>query len=150
MIRGVIEAMLGEVGRSVLAFYEAHALTLSLLILAYGLLMYLSWANLVRIYRYLVVAAAQALGQAPGRAAGDGPGLPLPWQAAVDSVRFPLVARRAGLWPMRKSVRAAQAIIDERELLQHAQAVADGADLRRITPAYRLAPPRKVEGHGEN
>jgi hypothetical protein len=154
MIRGLVESLLGEAGRTMLRFYESHALTLGLIIVAYGVLMYLSWTTLVRIYRYLVVAAAVELGQERERRSG-GPKkastLPsLPWQAAVDSVRFPLVSREAGLLPIRKSVHAVQSIVDERELLQHALAVANGADPRRIAPTYRLARPRQVEKHGKN
>jgi hypothetical protein len=154
MIRGLVESLLGEAGRTVLRFYESHALILGLIIVAYGVLMYLAWTNLVRIYRYLVVAAAAELGQERERRSGGskkaGKLPPLPWQAAVDSVRFPLVARQAGLLPIRKSVHAVQSIIDERELLQHALAVANGADPRRIAPTYRLARLRQVEKHGKN
>ena len=151
MIRGLVESMLGAVGRSVLVFYEAHVVILSLVIIAYGVLMFLAWMNLVRIYRYLVVFAAAEIDPerkpTPGGAKRTAKLPTLPWQAAVDSVRFPLVSRRAGLLPMRKRVPAVQSIIDEHELLQHALAVADGADPRRISPAYRLADPKAINKH---
>ena len=43
-----------------------------------------------------------------------------------------------------------QSIVDERELLEHALAVANGADPRRIAPTYRLARPKQVAKHGKN
>jgi hypothetical protein len=164
MIRGLVEAMVGKAGTSVLHYYEGHALVLGLVIVLYGLLMYLSWSNLVRIYRYLVVAAAQSLTPAsesagtparhggskrPAKAARPG-STELPWQAAVDSARFPLVSKRVALLPVRKSVEAVKAIIDERELWEHARLVADGADIRRISPEYRLLPPKQVGSNGKN
>lgn len=165
MIRGLVESMIGAAGASVLQFYEAHALVLGLVIVLYGILMYLSWSNLVRIYRYLVATAAATLtpSDEPGsqqrrrhgaRASKPKTGRPglteLPWQEAVDKARFPLVSRRAGLLPMRKSIEAAKSIIDERELWEHARLVANGVDLRRIAPEYRLMGPRQVEKHGKD
>lgn len=164
MIRGLVEAMIGDAGASALRYYEAHALVLGLIIVVYGFVMYWSWSNLVRVYRYLVAAAAATLTpgektaarphgrSAPGSAkpkSGHGR-VELPWQAAVDSVNFPFVARRAGLLPMRKSVASARSIIDERELWEHARLVANGADVRRVAPEYRLMGPRQVEKDGKD
>ncbi len=168
MIRGLIETTLGQAGRAVLQFYEQHALVLGLIIVAYGILMFLSWQNLVHIYRFLVGMAAATLMDAgesstsprpDGGKRRRGDGQPtrertsrpeLPWQAAVDSVRFPFVSARAGLRPLRKTVAAAKSIIDERELWEHARAVAAGADVRRVAPAYRLTPPKRMEPHGKD
>jgi hypothetical protein len=165
MIRGLVEVMIGKAGTSVLHYYEGHALVLGLIIVLYGFLMYFSWSNLVQIYRYLVAAAAETLtcssdpaaqpanpnGAKRSRQKAPRPGMSeLPWQDAVDSVRFPLVSRRSGLLPMRKSVDAARSIIDERELWEHARLVANGADLRRISPEYRLMPAKQVGTHGKD
>ncbi len=165
MIRGLVESMIGEAGTSVLGFYEAHALVLGLVIVLYGVLMYLSWSNLVRIYRYLVVAAAATLtpevetsaperrrhGASTPKPKAARPGrTELPWQEAVEKAGFPFVSRAAGLLPMRKSVEAVKAIIDERELWEHARLVANGANLRRIAPEYRLMGPRQVAKHGKD
>lgn len=164
MIRGLIESMIGDAGTSALRFYEAHALLIGSLIVLYGVLMYLSWSNLVRIYRYLVLAAAatltpdetavQSRGRHGAKASRPKTGRPgsaeLPWEEAVASARFPLVSRRAGLLPIRKSIAAAQSIIDERELWEHAQMVARGANIRRVAPEYRLMGPRQVEKHGKD
>lgn len=171
MIRGVVEGMLGEAGRFVLRLYEQNALLLGLIIVAYGILMFLAWQNLIHIYRFLVQAAAASLaiepekpaapedakrhrrgvsgGQARG-AARRAAAVDLPWQAAVDSVRFPFVSPRAGLWPHRKSVLAVKKIVDERELWDHARAVAAGADVRNIAPVYRLASRRQTGTDGKD
>jgi hypothetical protein len=167
MIRGLVEAMLGQAGTSVLRYYEGHVLVLGTLIVLYGVLMWLSWNNLVGIYRRLVLAAAETLRQegasqagnsnaaarpAGGRRADRKTGgrktADLPWQEAVDKARFPLVSRQAALLPVRKSVAAAKSIIDERELWQHAQLVANGANIRRIVPDYRLMPRKQGARQG--
>ncbi len=164
MIRGLVESMIGDAGASALRFYEAHALVIGLVIVLYGTLMYLSWSNVVRIYRYLVLAAAATLkpdetrssrrGRHGARTAKPKIGRPgfaeLPWEQAVAAARFPLVSRRSGLLPMRKSIAAVQSIIDERELWEHALLVAKGVNIRRIAPEYRLMSPKQVEKHGKN
>jgi hypothetical protein len=161
MIRGLIDSMLGDAGRSVLQFYEQHALLFGLVIVAYGICMYLSWQNLIQIYRFLVLAAAATLKADPSTAQptgmnrrpkgrSDETDVALPWQQAVDSVRFPFVSPRAGLWPQRKSIAAAQKIIDPVELWEHARAVAAGVDVRRISPAYRLAAPQRTRAGGKD
>jgi len=59
MVRSFVEAILGEVGRQLLFAYEANAYWINWVVLAYGVIMFASWLNLVRIYRYLIVEMAK-------------------------------------------------------------------------------------------
>ena len=59
MVRSFVEVMLGEVGRQILYYYEANAFWLNWIVLIYGVIMFASWMNLVRIYRYLIIEVAK-------------------------------------------------------------------------------------------
>jgi hypothetical protein len=141
MIREVIEAMMGGLFRSLLAFYEAYALPLNLLVSAYGVTMLLAWQNLVRIYRYLVVAVAKQIHLDPGLSAQSsvrqvGERVAIPWAEAVKRANFPLIGSQVMPWPLLKSVEAVQRSVDRDELLKHALAVLNGSHPLRIMPTY--------------
>ncbi len=143
MIRALVEGMLGEFGRQVLYFYEAHALVLNLIVIAYGLIMLLSWQNLAYIYRYMVVRVARQVPLHPGLNHKSpvkkiATAIPLPWQDALSASRFPLVASQVALVPVPKSAQALQKIFNQDELYQHALDVLNGADARKIQPSYKL------------
>jgi hypothetical protein len=142
MVRSLVEAMLGEAGRQILYFYEAHALPINMVVLTYGLIMLMSWVTTIRVYRYLVVAVARQIHLHPdlnrkSTAKRIRDSLEIPWQEAVDAAPFPLVASQVALIPTRKSVIAIQRLFDEREMIQHAQEVLKGADPRKVRPSYR-------------
>jgi hypothetical protein len=143
MVRSFVEAMLGRVGTQVLYFYEAHALPINLVLLTYGLIMFMSWLTLVRIYRYMVVRIAKDIHLHPElnrkstlKQIRDA--LDIPWQEAVDAAPFPLVASQVALLPVPKSTKAVQAVIDERDLVRSALEVLKGANPRSIRPSYRM------------
>ncbi len=143
MIRAFIEAILGESGRQILYFYEAHALSLNLIVLTYGLVMLMSWINLIRIYRYMVVLVAKQIHMHPelnrkSTVKKISDTVETPWQETVDAARFPLIASQIALVPVLKSVEAVKKIVDERELLSHALDVLKGADPRKVRPSYKL------------
>jgi hypothetical protein len=150
MIRSFIEMMLGEFGRQVLYFYEANALTINLLVLAYGLLMLMCWTSLVRIYRFIVITVARAIHENPDLDRKSThkrvrETVEIPWQQAVDAAPFPLIARVGALVPRRKSVANLQRLFDEEEIVENAFLVLKGTHIRRIMPSYRRIVRKEVE-----
>jgi hypothetical protein len=142
VIRAFIEATMGELFRSLLSFYEANAVVLNLMVLTYGLVMYLSWLNLVRIYRYLVVAVAKAIHldsrlSAKSSAEKVAELIAIPWDEAVAASRFPLIGSQVMLLPMPKSAAAVERAIDREELYGHALAVLNGTHPNKIQPSFR-------------
>lgn len=156
MIREVIEALMGGLFRSLLAFYEAYALPLNLVVLAYGVMMLLAWQNLVRIYRYLVVAVAKQIHLNPALNASSsvrqvGEVVAIPWAEAVKLATFPFIGSQVMPWPLLKSVDAVQRLLDRDELLKHALEVLNGAHPRRIMPSYnRLWRRRRANAHAQH
>jgi hypothetical protein len=133
--------MMGGMFRSVLYFYEAHALPLNAIVLVYGLVMLMAWLNLVRIYRYLVVAVAKQIHLNPNLSAKSSVEkvaelIPIPWEEAVKASRFPLIGSQAMLWPMLNSAAAVEKVIDREELLGHALAVLNGTHPLKIQPSF--------------
>jgi hypothetical protein len=141
MVRVVVEGMLGAVGRQLLYFYEANALTLNLIVLSYGLLVLMAWLALTRIYRHLVVLVAKEI-HLNTQVSKDSSlkqirsTIKIPWKVAVNAARFPLIAGQSGLYPVRRSVKNVQAMLDEDELIAHAIAVLNGENPRKIMPSY--------------
>jgi hypothetical protein len=141
MVRVVVEGLLGEVGRQILFFYEAHALTINLLVLTYGLIMLMAWLALTRIYRHLVVLVAKEI-HLNTRVNKDSSvkqirsTIKIPWKEAVNAARFPIISGQTGLFPVRKSVKGVQSMLDEDELITHAIAVLNGENPRKIMPSY--------------
>ena len=100
MVRAFIEMTLGRWGVAVLEFYEANSLPINTLVVAYGLTLTLSWANLVRIRKWLAATIAYRIYERPDM----GPDtklkrvlreIEIPWEDAVKR-RFPLVSKRTG------------------------------------------------------
>jgi len=142
MVRAVVEGLLGEVGRQLLFFYEAHALTINLIVLTYGLIMLMAWLALTRIYRHLVVLVAKEI-HLNTRVNKDSSikqirsTIKIPWKEAVNTARFPIISGQTGLFPVRKSVKSVQSMLDEDELITHALAVLNGENPRKIMPSYK-------------
>lgn len=121
MIYALIETYLGPIGAAALHFYQEYALPINSLVVLYGLVIVLSWTNLVSIRKRIVGSIAAQILQSPDLHAGSKvkrvvKEVDIPWQAAVDDVRFPLVARQAAFWPKRKSVEAVQALLPAEDL----------------------------------
>jgi hypothetical protein len=143
VIRAIIEATMGGIFRSVLYFYEAHALPLNVIVLVYGLVMLMSWLNLVRIYRYMVVAVAKQIHLHPKLGAKSSVEkvaelVAIPWEEAVNAANFPLIGSQVMLLPLPKSVAAVKNIIDRDELLGHALDVLNGTHPSKIQPTYNM------------
>jgi hypothetical protein len=121
MVRTLVEMALGPLGIQILDAYLAHSLVINSLVLAYGFVVFASWRNLVGIRRRLVGSMISQL-----RASG-GPDEDLklshvlsrttiPWETAMESVRFPWVARQMELWPKRASLSEVQSLLDRNVL----------------------------------
>ena len=124
MVRAFIEMTLGRWGVAVLEFYEANSLPINTLVVAYGLTLTLSWANLVRIRKWLAATIAYRIYERPDM----GPDtklkrvlreIEIPWEDAVKR-RFPLVSKQMGLWPRRTTTEAIQALLPAEELASEA------------------------------
>lgn len=125
MIYAMIETYLGPIGRGALNFYVDNSLAINSLVVLYGLLIVFSWTNLVSIRKRLVGSIAAQIVKNPALHTGSKvkrilSEVDIPWQAAIDDVRFPLVARQAAFWPHRKSVEAVQALLPAEDLVKQA------------------------------
>ena len=139
MVRAAVETLLGGVGRQILFFYEAHSFVINLIVLTYGIILFFSWSNIVKIHRYLVVEIAKQIHTRGDLDKDSSPKkvlkkVHIPWDEAVEKSRFPFVAKMSGLWPKRKSVAALQDILIEFDLAAHALALNNGANIRKISP----------------
>jgi len=150
MVRAFIEMMLGEVGRQMLYFYEANACAVNSIVLTYGVLMFVSWNNLVRIYRFLIVEIAKDIHLAEDinrkttkKQVLDA--VEIPWENAIEKSNFPFVARMGGLVPKRKTVENLKIFFDEKELAEQALKALKGGDIRKMTPITRKLQEREKE-----
>ncbi len=142
MVGYIVDVMLGQVGRAILHFYQANALVISLLLLAYGMTMYTSWMTLLRIHRYLVIEVAKGIHlhehlnrKSTIKQVREKVGVP--WEAAVTAAPFPLIGRITALIPRRKTLANVQDLLDEKEIIEHAFDLLGGAKIRRIMPSYK-------------
>lgn len=125
MVRALVETFLGSVGVTVLHFYEANALLINSIVVLYGALIVMSWTNLASIRKRLVGAIAAQIVNSPTlnqkstvkRILAE---VDIPWQAALDDVRFPLIAQQTAFWPKKKSVEALQAMLPPDDLVKRA------------------------------
>ena len=149
MVRSFVEAILGEVGRQILYFYEAHALPINMLVLTYGTVMIMCWLTLTRIYRHLVILVAKEIHLNP-KVSKDSSvkaitkAIEIPWQVAVDAARFPLISSQSALLPARKSVAAVQKLLTAEEIIAHAVAVLNGKENpRKVFPRFKSVAERE-------
>jgi hypothetical protein len=125
MIYALIETYLGPIGAAALHFYQTNALPINSVVVLYGLVIVLSWTNLVSIRKRLVGSIAAQILQNPDLHAGSKAKrvlkeVSIPWQEAIDDVRFPLVARQSAFWPKRKSIEAVQTLLPAEDLAEQA------------------------------
>ena len=125
MLYALIETYLGPIGRAMLHFYIENSFAINTVVVAYGLVIVMSWTNLVSIRKRLVGAIAAQIVQNPALNAQSKvkrvlKEVDIPWQAAVADVRFPLVAQQMALWPKRKTVEAVQALLPAEDLVKQA------------------------------
>ena len=142
MIRSFIEAVLGDFGRQVLFFYEANAVLINSVVLLYGLFMFLTWNNLVRVYRFLIIEVAKNVHldeelnrKSTNKRIRDT--IVIPWEKAVEAAPFPFVARLGALWPRRMSVETLQIYFEDKELVNQAVKLLKGEHIKTMTPISR-------------
>ncbi len=150
MLRPFVEALLGEFGRQILFTYEANAYWINWLVLAYGAIMFASWMNLVRIYRFLIVEMARDahLSDELNRKKSNKKIrkiIGVPWEKAVEQSPFPFVARIGALIPKRKTVQNLQLLLDEKDLADKVLKALQGARIQKMMPSTRKIMEREME-----
>ena len=154
MLRPLIEALLGEAGRTILFAYEANAYWINWIILAYGAFMFASWMNLVRIYRFMIVEMARAAHTSDelNRKKSNKKIrtiIGVPWEKAVEQSPFPFVARIGALIPKRKTVKNLQLLLDEKDLADKALQALQGARIQKMMPSTRKIMERELKRRKE-
>ena len=150
MVRSFIEVLLGEVGRQLLFAYEANAYWINWLVLFYGLIMFVSWMNLVRIYRFLIVEMAKSAhtsedlnrkksNQKIRKIVG------IPWEQAVAQSPLPFIARIGDLVPRRKTVENLQRFLDEKDLADKTLKALQGEKIQKMSPSTRRMMQREMD-----
>jgi hypothetical protein len=112
--------------------------------------MFLSWNNLVRIYRFLIVEIAKNvhLSEDLNRKTTKKQVLKsveIPWEEAVEQSPFPFVARLGALIPKRKTVENLKIYFDENDLAEKALKALKGEDIRKMAPMTRKLHLRELE-----
>ena len=140
MIRSFVEMLLGDFGRQLLYFYEANSCVINSVVFTYGLFMLLSWNNLVRVYRFLVIEVAKNVHldeelNRKSTAKKVRESVEIPWEKAIQVSPFPFIARIGAIFPKRMSVESLQNYFEEKELVESAIKLLKGENIRRITPS---------------
>ena len=142
MIRSFVEALLGDFGRQILFFYEDNATLINSLVILYGLFMFLTWNNLVRVYRFLIIEVAKTvhLNEELNRKSTNKrirDTIEIPWEKAISAAPFPFVGRLGALWPKRMSVEVLQTYFEDKEIVNQAVKLLKGEHIKRMTPNSR-------------
>lgn len=132
-----VKSQTGIWGPALLNFYFENAVWLNALIVAYGLVLLLSWQNLSRITDML---AEQIMKQANRRIVVNSKtkepknvrlrDFDLSWEEAVLASRFPFVAKQTGIFVHRANIENVRTLITERDLIQRCVRRLDEMGLR--------------------
>lgn len=149
MIRPFIEAALGDFGRHLLFSYEANAYWINWIVLAYGAVMFASWLNLVRIYRFLIVEMAKTAhtSEELNRKKSNKKIrqiIGVPWEKALEQSPLPFIAKVGELIPRKKSIENLQRYLDEKDLAEKTLQALQGAKIQRMMPSYRKMMKKEV------
>lgn len=150
MVGPFIEALMGDVGRAILYFYQDNSLIINVIVLTYGLFMFIAWKNLLRIYRFLIVEMAKAAhtSEELNRKKSNKKIrkiIGVPWEKAIETSPFPYIARIGALVPKRKTVENLQLLFDEKDLADKALKAIQGAKIQKMIPSNRLMLKRELE-----
>ncbi len=142
MVRSYIEAMLGEVGRQILYYYEANAYWINVIVLIYGVFMFAAWMNMVRIYRFLIVEMAKEAhtSEELNRKKSNKKIrkiIGVPWEKAVEQAPFPFLARIGDLAPKRNTVENLKGYFDEKDLADKTLKALQGEKIQKMMPSSR-------------
>ena len=132
-----VKSQTGAWGPALLDLYFQNAGWINAVVVAYGLLLLLSWQNLSRVIDAL---ADQILEQAReikvNRKEGSKPVIvhlddfQLSWERAFTFSKFPFVAKGSGFFIQRSSLENVRAMISERDLAQRCSRQLDQMGLR--------------------
>jgi len=150
MVRSFIEAMLGEVGRQILYYYEANAYWINVMVLIYGVFMFAAWMNMVRIYRFLIVEMAKEAhtSEELNRKKSNKKIreiIGIPWEKAVEQSPFPFLARIGDLAPKRNTVENLKVYFDEKDLADKTLKALQGEKIQKMTPSSRRMLQKELE-----
>jgi hypothetical protein len=150
MVGPFIEAMMGDIGRAILYFYRDNSLIINLIVLTYGLFMFIAWNNLLRIYRFLIVEMARAAhtSEELNRKKSNKKIrkiIGVPWEKAIETSPFPYIARIGAIIPKRKTIENLQLLFDEKDLADKALKAIQGAKIQKMMPSTRLMLIRELE-----
>lgn len=150
MVGPFIEALMGEVGRAILYYYQDNALVINTIILVYGVFMFYSWNNLLRIYRFLIVEMARDAhtSEELNRKKSNKKIrkiIGIPWEKAIETSPFPFIARIGAIVPKKKTVENLQLLFDEKDLADQALKALQGAKIQRMMPSSRKMLQREME-----
>jgi len=150
MVRPFIEAMLGEVGRQILYYYEANAFWINVIVLIYGVFMFASWQNLVRIYRFLIVEMAKEAhtSEELNRKKSNKKIrkiIGVPWEKAVEQSPFPFIARIGDLVPKRNTVENLKGYFGEKDLADKTLKALQGEKIQKMMPSSRRMLHKELE-----
>jgi hypothetical protein len=154
MLRPLVEALLGEAGRTILFTYEANAYWINWIVLAYGAFMFASWMNLVRIYRFMIVEMAKSAHTSDelNRKKSNKKIrkiIGVPWEKAIETSPFPFVARIGALIPKRKTVENLQVLLDEKDLADKTLQALQGERIQKMMPSTRKIMQRELDQRKE-
>jgi hypothetical protein len=120
-----VKSKTGFWGPALLNLYFQYAGWINAIVVAYGLLLLLSWQNLSRVCDSLV---DQILDQAREIKAGKGKNtnpkvvqlsdFQLSWERAFASSKFPFIARQTGFVIRRSNLENIRTLISDRDLIQ--------------------------------
>jgi hypothetical protein len=150
MVGPFIEAMMGDIGRAILYFYRDNSLIINLIVLTYGLFMFIAWNNLLRIYRFLIVEMARAAhtSEELNRKKSNKKIrkiIGVPWEKAIETSPFPYIARIGAIIPKRKTIENLQLLFDEKDLADKALKAIQGAKIQKMMPSTRKMMQREME-----
>lgn len=150
MVRSFIEAMLGEVGRQILYYYEANAYWINVIVLIYGVFMFAAWMNMVRIYRFLIVEMAKEAhtSEELNRKKSNKKIrkiIGIPWEKAVEQAPFPFLARIGDLAPKWNTVENLKGYFDEKDLADKTLKALQGEKIQKMMPSSRRMLQKELE-----
>jgi hypothetical protein len=132
-----VKSKTGVWGPALLDFYFHNAGWINAILVAYGLLLLLSWQNLSRVIDALVDQILEQAKQAEGAEGKAGKpkvvhlsDFQTSWEDAFASSKFPFVAKGSGLIFHRSNLENVRALISDRDLIQRCSRQLDQIGLR--------------------
>ena len=119
-----VKSMTGLWGPVLLNFYYQYAGWINALVVAYGLLLVLSWQNLSRVRDSLMDQILTQAEEFEGRDKKNPRNIhlsdfKLSWEIAYDAQKFPFMARQSAFIVQQSSLENAKKMISDRDLIKH-------------------------------